>query len=316
MKHFITVAAIGFYCALTLPTGAAEPAPQEPSAQQKNLVETAYPGLAAGVLTYAQLAELPEGVLLQSGDLKFTREDLQKAIAAAPKPMQKQLNQNAFFVMEQEVTPKLIVKTAQASPEPNDPASQPKTEQDIINAYVARLTEKIEVTGADIEKFYQENESIFCGTPLEKVKDQIGPFVLKEKKQQRITEHLKTLGQNLDIRVSAGWAEKQSTLAKENPLDQARTNGKVTLAVFSAASCCGPDKMKPVLAELEGKHDTGKLNLLYLEAKQEQVLAARYQVRSIPTQIFFDKTGREVYRHVGFFSTEDIEKQLAQFEVQ
>jgi thioredoxin-related protein len=51
-------------------------------------------------------------------------------------------------------------------------------------------------------------------------------------------------------------------------------------------------------------------------AKQEQILAARYQVRSIPTQVFFDKTGQEVYRHVGFFSVEDIEKQLLRIGIQ
>ncbi len=74
--------------------------------------------------------------------------------------------------------------------------------------------------------------------------------------------------------------------------------------------------MKPVLAALGNKYDAKAMNTIYLEAKQEQILAARYQVRSIPTQVFFDKTGQEVYRHVGFFSVEDIEKQLLRIGIQ
>jgi thioredoxin 1 len=41
----------------------------------------------------------------------------------------------------------------------------------------------------------------------------------------------------------------------------------------------------------------------------------RFGILSIPTQIFFDKEGREVYRHVGFLSEEAIVSQLKQMGV-
>ena len=34
--------------------------------------------------------------------------------------------------------------------------------------------------------------------------------------------------------------------------------------------------------------------------------AKRFGIRAIPTQIFFDKEGKEVYRHEGFLSEEEI----------
>jgi thioredoxin 1 len=44
-------------------------------------------------------------------------------------------------------------------------------------------------------------------------------------------------------------------------------------------------------------------------------LAARYGIQSIPVQIFFDKDGKEVFRHVGVFPQEEIEKKLAEMGV-
>ena len=315
MQRIMKLTIVLLCCYFVLPIWAGEAVKQEIPKEQNDVIDSVYPGLAAGVLSYAQLAELPEDVLLQSDNLKFSLEDLQEAISRSPQLLQKELTKNAFFVMEQEITPKLILREAQVALASKDADLDKKTDQQIIQTYVDQLTEKVTVTDADIELFYQENESIFCGAPLEKVKDQIGPFVLREKKQQLISGHLRTLGQKVDIQISANWTKEQARLAKDNPLDKARANGKVTLAVFSAASCCGPDKMKPVLASLGNKYDANAMNTIYLEAKQEQILAARYQVRSIPTQIFFDKTGREVYRHVGFFSVEDIEKQLSRAEI-
>lgn len=83
--------------------------------------------------------------------------------------------------MEQNITPKLFVKEAKAALASKVIGFDTKTDQEIIQTYVDQLTQKVTVTDADIEQFYQENESVFCGTPLEKVKDQIGPFVLREK---------------------------------------------------------------------------------------------------------------------------------------
>jgi len=316
MQRITKLTIVLLCCHLALPIWADEAVKQKTPKEQSNVIDGVYPGLAAGALTYAELSELPKGVLLQSDNLKFSLEDLKQAISQSPKALQKQLTKNPFFVMEQEITPKLILREAKAALASKDAKLDQKTEQQIIQIYVDQLTEKITVTDADIEQFYQENESIFCGTPLEKVKDRIGPFVLQEKKQQFTTEYLRTLGKKVQIQVSVDWVKDQALLAKDNPLDKARDNGKVTLAVFSAASCCGPDKMKPVLAALGNKYDAKAMNTIYLEAKQEQILAARYLVRSIPTQVFFDKTGREVYRHVGFFSVEDIEKQLSRIGVQ
>jgi thioredoxin 1 len=72
--------------------------------------------------------------------------------------------------------------------------------------------------------------------------------------------------------------------------------------------------MKPILDTLKTKY-TGRLNVLFVHVREEQVLAARYGIQSIPVQVFFDKDGKEVVRHTGFFPQDKIEQELSKMGV-
>ena len=115
--------------------------------------------------------------------------------------------------------------------------------------------------------------------------------------------------------MSDSWTKQQAANAKDNPLDKARATGKPTLAIFSASSCCGPDKMIPVRDALLRKYDA-KIDIVYIEPKKEQILATRYAIRAIPTQIFYDNSGKEFYRHSGFYSEKDIINKLSEMGAQ
>jgi thioredoxin 1 len=78
---------------------------------------------------------------------------------------------------------------------------------------------------------------------------------------------------------------------------------------FGADGCRPCDMMSPILEELV-KEYAGKANILFVHVRQEQILAARFGIQSIPVQVFFDKNGQEVFRHTGFFPKEEIENQL------
>ena len=72
--------------------------------------------------------------------------------------------------------------------------------------------------------------------------------------------------------------------------------------------------LAPILETLREKYK-GKVNVIFIHVGQEPILASRYGIQAIPVQIFFDKTGKEVFRHVGFFPQEQIERKLSEMGV-
>ena len=277
-------------------------------------VEQLYPNLASGVLTYAKVETLAEGVLFKSEGIEIRSSDIDKSISNQPKQLQPELKKNSFYVLEQEATGKLLKKIAaeKLSNSGEDAASM--DESQLLQTFFKELTKDIKVTDQDIDAFYKENESVFCGTPLESVRTQIESYVLQDKQQSFVDQYIQTLGQKIEIIVSDSWTSQQAVTAKDNPLDKARNEGKPTLAIFSAASCCGPDKMIPVKQALD-KNYNSKINIVYIEPRKEQILAARYGIRSIPSQIIFDSKGKEYFRHSGFFSEQDIISKLSELGV-
>jgi len=94
-------------------------------------------------------------------------------------------------------------------------------------------------------------------------------------------------------------------------VDKARDSGKPSLVDFGTTRCGPCDMMTPIPAELKTKYQ-GKLNVLFVHVREKQILGAEYGIQTIPVQVFFDKDGKEVLRHVGFFPQEEIERKLAE----
>jgi thioredoxin 1 len=69
---------------------------------------------------------------------------------------------------------------------------------------------------------------------------------------------------------------------------------------------CPPCKqMMPILDELRAEYSK-KFQIRYIDVWQDTAAGAKYGVNKIPTQIFYDRKGNEVFRHVGFYSKKDI----------
>ena len=79
---------------------------------------------------------------------------------------------------------------------------------------------------------------------------------------------------------------------------QAELNSGKLMMVDFWASWCGPCRMlSPVIESLDKKYE-GKAVIGKVNVDEEQELAIRYGVMSIPTVIFF-KNGQEIGRKVG-----------------
>ena len=88
-------------------------------------------------------------------------------------------------------------------------------------------------------------------------------------------------------------------------ITQVPVKGMVTMVDLGARSCIPCKMMAPILAKLE-KEYAGKAAVVFFDVREDPAPAKRFGIRAIPTQIFFDKTGKEVYRHEGFLGEEEI----------
>jgi thioredoxin 1 len=85
--------------------------------------------------------------------------------------------------------------------------------------------------------------------------------------------------------------------------------GMVTMVDLGATQCIPCKMMAPILVKLE-KDYTGRAAIVFFDVWKDPKPAHRFAISGIPTQIFFDKDGKEVYRHLGFFNEEGIIRQL------
>lgn len=277
-------------------------------------VESIYPGLASGVLAYAMLHDLPSGILLKAGNVEIATDEFDGEVVGAPESMREQLRKNGFFLLEQLATRKLLVQVAKEHADNTGAGFSQNSERDIIRAYFQQIVEKVAVTEAEVKEFYRENKGMLGGAKLDQVRKQLHQYLLHQKREQVLSEHIRTLGQQIPIVVSAFWVKEQAILARENPVDNARMNGRPSLVDFGASGCRPCDMMAPILRDIKKKYE-GKLNVVFVHVRKEQILAARYGVQGIPIQIFFDRDGKEVFRHRGFFSQKEIERKLKEMGV-
>jgi len=109
--------------------------------------------------------------------------------------------------------------------------------------------------------------------------------------------------------VSAGRSETGSGEVREVPV-----KGMVTMLDLGADSCIPCKMMAPILTKMEKRYD-GKAAIIFIDVWKHRDQAKRFSVRAIPTQIFFDKEGKEIYRHMGFMGEAAIVEQLKKMGV-
>ncbi|MCX5863950.1 MAG: thioredoxin family protein [Deltaproteobacteria bacterium] len=88
----------------------------------------------------------------------------------------------------------------------------------------------------------------------------------------------------------------------------------VTMVDLGATSCIPCKMMAPIIEELEAEY-RGKAAIIFIDVWKNPDEGKKFKVSMIPTQIFFDRAGNEVYRHSGFMDKKTIVAQLSQMGV-
>lgn len=122
-----------------------------------------------------------------------------------------------------------------------------------------------------------------------------------------MNKRLAALALGLAISVFAATAHAASILPKPTPAVPVK--GMVTVVDLGAKTCIPCRMMAPILVELE-KEYRGRAAVVFIDVTEDRAAAARFGIRAIPTQVFFDRTGREVARHEGFMDKKSLSDRL------
>lgn len=98
--------------------------------------------------------------------------------------------------------------------------------------------------------------------------------------------------------------------AQTAPAPSATTPSIPKLVDVGAGQCIPCKMMAPILAELK-KEYLGKMDVQFIDVWENPEAGEPYNVQIIPTQIFYDAAGNELFRHTGFYAKADI---LAKWE--
>jgi thioredoxin 1 len=77
------------------------------------------------------------------------------------------------------------------------------------------------------------------------------------------------------------------------------------LVDLGADKCIPCKMMAPVLNELKKEYE-GRMEVEFIDVWKNADAGKAYKLNLIPTQIFFNAAGKELFRHEGFFSKKDI----------
>lgn len=97
----------------------------------------------------------------------------------------------------------------------------------------------------------------------------------------------------------------QQTAKNPGSPQQPQPEALPRLIDLGADKCVPCKMMAPILDELKEEYQ-GRFEVEFIDVWKKPEAGRQWRIRVIPTQIFIDTSGKELYRHEGFFSKEDI----------
>ncbi|HVP13159.1 MAG TPA: thioredoxin domain-containing protein [Phycisphaerae bacterium] len=126
--------------------------------------------------------------------------------------------------------------------------------------------------------------------------------------------------------ADAGEAQANRSPPREEetaPTPSAPTDAPTSQAVdaklprvvdLGADKCKACKELAPILVELR-KEYAGRVVVEFIDVWKSPKAATPYKIRLIPTQIFFDRDGKEIWRHEGFLPKKDFIAKFAELGV-
>ncbi|MBI5445066.1 MAG: thioredoxin family protein [Deltaproteobacteria bacterium] len=108
--------------------------------------------------------------------------------------------------------------------------------------------------------------------------------------------------------LAAQPAGATATVPKSKAL---KPGEKVTFLELGSVGCKPCEAMKPVMQAVRDKYGN-QVEVTFHDVRRNPSIGREWSIRLIPTQIFLDPAGKEVFRHEGFFALKEVDKVLQQ----
>ena len=257
---------------------------------------------------------------------KITLEEFERELAKVDNPMRDMYREEPEKFLEMMIVQRLLLQEAKkANPTPpiktykDNVKDSKSSEESLIEDFMKKkFASPPSVSQEEIEAFYGVFKDRIGGKPLKEVAPVIEQIIQQGKQQQAVEDYLKELRNSAKVEIDQGRLQKiavkppESNTAEE--FKKALASGKPVLVDFGANSCIPCRQMRPILRELQ-KEYAGKASILVIDVYKFQSLARDYQIQLIPTLIFFDAKGKEVFRHLGALEKEKIVAKLKEIGV-
>jgi len=195
------------------------------------------------------------------------------------------------------------------------------TEQATIRAFLEKKISALPaVDPREVESIYEAYKGQFAG----RTREEVAPLIRERLEQQQQMEAIQKLIADLRQAAKVEVNEKEyaklaapapgSETQSEADFRKALAGGKPLVVDFGSNTCLPCRQLRPVLQTIRQGY-AGKLEVLVIDIRKNEKLAGDYRIQVIPTVIFFDRSGKEVFRHQGFMSEEKIKEQLAKMGV-
>jgi thioredoxin 1 len=172
------------------------------------------------------------------------------------------------------------------------------------------------VAPEEVDRIYEAYKDQLGGRKKEEAAPLIKQMIEQQHQGEEAEKLIADLRKNAKIDVNQKELQKLAVVPpgmetqSEADFRKALTGGKPMVVDFGSNSCIPCRQLRPVLQKIQ-KDYTGKLEVLIIDIRNNQKLASDYQIQVIPTVVFFDPAGKEVFRHQGFMSEEKVKEQLA-----
>lgn len=138
---------------------------------------------------------------------------------------------------------------------------------------------------------------------------------MRQSKQKKERLHSEKTGIQIPNMIKANADAKSPIQKKRADLEPRKiknvsTTQRVQLLELGSKKCQSCKAMVHVLKQLK-KTYASTLHVRFIDVWKHPKQAQKYNVRMIPTQILLDPQGKELTRHIGYWSARSIRKQFA-----